>query len=70
MNVRLDAFTKVKAAIDKMVTELEEQQSDEVKHRDFCTSGLAQTEKEQQCPQLPQLVQRVNCAFIGEFESC
>jgi len=48
VNVRLDAFTKVKAAIDKMVTELEEQQSDEVKHRDFCTSGLAQTEKEQQ----------------------
>merc|ERR1719353_964446 len=48
VNVRLDAFTKVKAAIDKMVTELEEQQADEVKHRDFCNSGLAQTEKEQQ----------------------
>jgi hypothetical protein len=48
VNVRLDAFTKVKAAIDKMVTELEAQQADEVKHRDFCTTGLAQTEKEQQ----------------------
>ena len=31
--VQLDAFTKVKAAIDEMITELNRQQEDEVKHK-------------------------------------
>jgi hypothetical protein len=35
-SVRLDAFTKVKKAIDDMVAALLEQQKDEVKQRDFC----------------------------------
>merc|ERR1719271_1848026 len=38
--VRLDAFTKVKAAIDDMVAALLKEKADEVKHKDFCTSGL------------------------------
>lgn len=35
---KLDAFTKVKAAIADMIKELQAQQADEVKHRDFCVS--------------------------------
>merc|ERR1719240_1561967 len=40
--VRLDAFTKVKAAIDEMVTALLKEKEDEIKHKDFCTDGLNQ----------------------------
>merc|ERR1719265_861591 len=36
----LDAFTKVKAEIDKMIAELKTQQADEVKERDFCIKEL------------------------------
>eukprot|EP00812_Abedinium_dasypus_P001160 NODE_113_length_2074_cov_395.472016.p1 GENE.NODE_113_length_2074_cov_395.472016~~NODE_113_length_2074_cov_395.472016.p1 ORF type:complete len:612 (-),score=277.50 NODE_113_length_2074_cov_395.472016:221-2056(-) len=36
VRVRLDAFTKVKKAIDDMVTQLLKEKDDEVKHRDFC----------------------------------
>mmetsp|Transcript_103245 Transcript_103245/g.298672 ORF Transcript_103245/g.298672 Transcript_103245/m.298672 type:complete len:712 (+) Transcript_103245:73-2208(+) len=35
-SVQIDAFTKVKAEIDKMVAALTKQQSDEVAHRDWC----------------------------------
>eukprot|EP00403_Amphidinium_massartii_P013142 CAMPEP_0178410842 /NCGR_PEP_ID=MMETSP0689_2-20121128/21192_1 /TAXON_ID=160604 /ORGANISM="Amphidinium massartii, Strain CS-259" /LENGTH=688 /DNA_ID=CAMNT_0020032039 /DNA_START=56 /DNA_END=2122 /DNA_ORIENTATION=+ len=35
--VRLDAFTKVKKAIDDMVAQLMKEKADEIKHRDFCT---------------------------------
>jgi len=38
LRVRLDAFAKVKQAIDNMITELMKQQADEVKHKDFCVS--------------------------------
>jgi len=34
--VRLDAFTKVKKAIDDMVAQLLQEKADEIKHRDFC----------------------------------
>jgi len=34
--VRLDAFTKVKKAIDDMVTELRKEKADEIKKKDFC----------------------------------
>jgi len=37
---QLDAFTKVKAEIDKMVAELGKQQEDEVAHRDWCIKEL------------------------------
>merc|ERR1719253_2504632 len=49
MNVKLDAFVRVKKAIDDMVADLAEQQADEVKHKDFCTeefnTNQLQTEK-------------------------
>merc|ERR1719352_2190179 len=43
---QLDAFEKVKGAIDNMVTELKVQQKDEVKHRDFCVEEFAENEKQ------------------------
>merc|ERR1719271_1661333 len=39
-SAQLDAFTKVKALIDKMVAELTKQQKDEVDHRDYCIAEL------------------------------
>merc|ERR1719188_28166 len=49
VSVRLDAFTKVKKAIDDMIAALTEQQAAEVKHKDFCVAELdensLQTEK-------------------------
>jgi len=39
-SVRLDAFTKVKKAIDDMVTALLQEKKDEIKHKDFCNSTL------------------------------
>jgi len=40
LRVRLDAFTKVKKAIDDMVAELMKQQADEVKLKDYCVEAL------------------------------
>jgi len=37
---QLDAFTQVKAEIDKMVTELTKQQQDEIDHRDWCIKEM------------------------------
>jgi len=37
---QLDAFTKVKELIDKMVSELSKQQEDEVAHRDWCIEDM------------------------------
>ena len=42
---QLDAFTEVKAEIDKMVAELKKQQQDEVEHRDFCIKELNQNKR-------------------------
>ena len=36
MQVKLDAFVKVKKAIDDMVTQLLAEKKDEIKHKDFC----------------------------------
>jgi len=44
-SAQLDAFTKVKALIDKMVAELGKQQKDEVDHRDYCIAELNENEK-------------------------
>jgi hypothetical protein len=41
----LDAFTKVIAAIDEMVTDIKQQLKDDVKHKDYCTAELAENEK-------------------------
>merc|ERR1719387_774252 len=43
--VRLEAFTKVKEAIDNMVTQLLKEKEDEIKHRDYCVENLNQNEK-------------------------
>jgi len=37
---QLDAFTQVKAEIDKMVSELTKQQQDEIDHRDWCIKEM------------------------------
>jgi len=42
--VELDAFTKVKKAIDDMVVTLKQEQADEVKKNDYCTQELQSTE--------------------------
>lgn len=46
LRVKLDAFTKVKKAIDDMVGMLKTQQSDEVKKNDWCASSLSENEME------------------------
>merc|ERR1719258_251499 len=46
--VRLDAFTKVKAAIDEMINALLKEKADEIKHKDFCTDALNTNEREQE----------------------
>merc|ERR1719352_1594759 len=47
--VQLDAFTRVKKAIDDMVAQLLKEKEDEIKHKDFCTDEFntneLQTEK-------------------------
>merc|ERR1719409_1274863 len=48
---RLDAFTKVKAAIDEMITALLQEKKDEIKHKDFCTEGLNTNEREAELKQ-------------------
>merc|ERR1712050_536760 len=47
--VKLDAFTRVKKAIDDMIAQLLKEKADEIKHKDFCTDEFngnqLQTEK-------------------------
>jgi len=43
----LDTFTKVKAAIDKMVTELTAQNKDEISMRDWCIENLNQNTRDE-----------------------
>merc|ERR1711930_39481 len=38
--VRLDAFTRVKKAIDDMIATLLKEKEDEIKHKDFCVKEL------------------------------
>jgi len=49
VRVRLDAFTRVKKAIDDMVAQLLKEKADEIKHKDFCVEEFntneLQTEK-------------------------
>jgi len=47
-SVRLDAFTKVIAAIDEMITALTKEKADEIKQKDFCTENLNQNERAQE----------------------
>jgi hypothetical protein len=43
-SVELDAFTRVKKAIDDMIAQLKAQQADEVKKSDWCTSEIQSNE--------------------------
>merc|ERR1719440_806810 len=43
-NVELDAFTKVKEMIDKMIVQLKAEQADEVKKNDYCIESLQENE--------------------------
>merc|ERR1719282_298679 len=49
--VRLDAFTRVKKAIDDMIAQLLQEKADEIKHKDFCVeefnTNQLQTEKKE-----------------------
>mmetsp|Transcript_79508 Transcript_79508/g.192642 ORF Transcript_79508/g.192642 Transcript_79508/m.192642 type:complete len:287 (-) Transcript_79508:125-985(-) len=45
VRVQLDAFTKVKKAIDDMVVELKQQQEEEVKHKAECNTELKDNDK-------------------------
>merc|ERR1712176_1298384 len=49
--VKLDAFERVKKAIDDMVTQLLQEKADEIKHKDFCVDEFnknqLQTEKKE-----------------------
>merc|ERR1719413_249098 len=49
--VRLDAFTRVKKAIDDMIAQLLKEKEDEIKHKDFCVdefnTNQLQTENKQ-----------------------
>merc|ERR1719413_6432 len=51
VRVRLDAFTRVKKAIDDMVAQLLKEKEDEIKHKDFCVDEFntneMQTEKKE-----------------------
>jgi chromosome segregation ATPase len=44
--VKLDAFTKVKKAIDDMITQLGKEKEDEIKHKDFCTDEFNKNQLE------------------------
>jgi len=55
VRVRLDAFTRVKKAIDDMVSQLLKEKEDEIKHKDFCVAEFntneLQTEKKTRAKQ-------------------
>merc|ERR1712178_336957 len=55
VRVRLDAFTRVKKAIDDMVSQLLKEKEDEIKHKDFCVEEFntneLQTEKKERSKQ-------------------
>merc|ERR1719321_1036356 len=45
LRVRLDAFKRVKQAIDEMITQLMKEEEDEIKHKDYCIENLNENEK-------------------------
>merc|ERR1712072_1537322 len=46
VRVRLDAFTRVKKAIDDMVAQLLKEKEDEIKHKDFCVDEFNKNQLE------------------------
>jgi len=45
---KLDAFSKVKKAIDDMITQLKKEKEDEVKHKDWCDTTFRQSQTDRQ----------------------
>jgi hypothetical protein len=64
--VELDAFTKVKKAIDDMVVALKQEQADEVKKNDYCTEAIQSNEMD--IAKADDLMADLN-AKVGELES-
>jgi len=61
-SVQLDAFVKVKKAIDDMTAALKADQADEVKHRDFCVTEMNENEvqnanKQREITELSNLIE-------------
>merc|ERR1719265_410863 len=56
--VRLDAFTKVKKAIDDMIAQLGKEKEDEIKHKDFCTDELNQNQLKTEIAELQVQMKR------------
>merc|ERR1719434_671439 len=48
VRVRLDAFTRVKKAIDDMIAQLLKEKADEIKHKDFCVEEFNTNELQTQ----------------------
>jgi hypothetical protein len=46
LRVRLDAFTRVKKAIDDMIVQLLKEKEDEIKHKDFCVDEFNKNQLE------------------------
>jgi len=46
LRVRLDAFTRVKKAIDEMIAQLLKEKEDEIKHKDFCVDEFNKNQLE------------------------
>merc|ERR1719243_552994 len=46
VRVRLDAFTRVKKAIDDMIAQLLVEKADEIKHKDFCVDEFNKNQLE------------------------
>merc|ERR1719453_1208155 len=46
VHVRLDAFTRVKKAIDDMIAQLLKEKEDEIKHKDFCVDEFNKNQLE------------------------
>merc|ERR1712137_1192161 len=62
--VKLDAFTRVKKAIDDMVTQLLKEKDDEIKHKDFCadefnTNELQRQQKDQERAELSERLENL-----------
>merc|ERR1719272_249248 len=68
--VRLDAFTKVKKAIDDMIAELTRDKQDEIKLKDFCVESFNENErntekKEREKKDLSELIDDLTMTIDG-----
>merc|ERR1719506_2947167 len=64
LQIRLDAFTRVKEAIDEMIAQLLKEKADEIKHKDFCVeefnANLHQTEKKEIVAKIEDLTRTID----------